>query len=144
MPQCGNFKIFPHDKVTFSLKSYTVNWFLEKCFKWGGENFRHYYTALRVRKKVLKNIPWKQLSPLETWTGILNRRHFEFSHGDAPCFKFDILNLNFPPHTLINSDGSGSEFFGFGLKCVLSFRVQVLSGFNCKTSFGFDHVRVQC
>ena len=34
---------------------------------------------------------------VETGTGFLNRRHFEFYHGDAPCFKFDILNLNFPP-----------------------------------------------
>ena len=34
---------------------------------------------------------------LECGTGFLNRRHFEFYHGDAPCFKFDILNLNFPP-----------------------------------------------
>ena len=34
---------------------------------------------------------------LETGTGILNRRHFDFSHEDAPCFKFDILTLNFPP-----------------------------------------------
>ena len=31
-------------------------------------------------------------------TGILNRRHFDFYHEDAPCFKLDILNLNFPPH----------------------------------------------
>ena len=34
-------------------------------------------------------------------TGILNRRHFDFSHEDAPCFKLDILNLNFPPHRVI-------------------------------------------
>ena len=34
-------------------------------------------------------------------TGILNRRHFDFYHEDAPCFKLDILNLNFPPHMLI-------------------------------------------
>ena len=35
---------------------------------------------------------------LEMGTAILNRRHFDFYHGDAPCFKLDILNLNFPPH----------------------------------------------
>ena len=34
---------------------------------------------------------------LEMGTGILNRRHFVFYHGDAPCFKLDIFNLNFPP-----------------------------------------------
>ena len=34
---------------------------------------------------------------LETGTGILNRPHFDFYHEDAPCFKLDILNLNFPP-----------------------------------------------
>ena len=34
---------------------------------------------------------------LEMGTGILNRRHFVFCHGDAPCSKFDILTLNFPP-----------------------------------------------
>ena len=37
------------------------------------------------------------VSPLEMGTGILNRRHFVFYHGDAPCSKFDILTLNFPP-----------------------------------------------
>ena len=36
-------------------------------------------------------------------TGILNRRHFVFYHGDAPCFKLDILNLNFPPHRYKNT-----------------------------------------
>ena len=39
----------------------------------------------------------KSTTYLETGTGFLNRRHFDFYHGDAPCFKFDILNLNFPP-----------------------------------------------
>ena len=38
---------------------------------------------------------------LEMGTGILNRRHFDFYHEDAPCFKLDILNLNFPPHMVI-------------------------------------------
>ena len=34
---------------------------------------------------------------LETGTGILNRRHFDFSHEDAPCFKFDICtHFEFP------------------------------------------------
>ena len=37
------------------------------------------------------------LNLVECGTGFLNRRHFEFYHGDAPCFKFYILNLNFPP-----------------------------------------------
>ena len=37
------------------------------------------------------------LGSLEMGTGILNRRHFDFYHEDAPCFKLDILNLNFPP-----------------------------------------------
>ena len=36
-------------------------------------------------------------------TSILNRRHFVFYHGDAPCFKLDILNLNFPPHRYKNT-----------------------------------------
>ena len=40
---------------------------------------------------------------LEMGTGILNRRHFVFYHGDAPCFKLDILNLNFPPHRYKNT-----------------------------------------
>jgi len=35
---------------------------------------------------------------VEMGTGILNSRHFDFYHEDAPCFKLDILNLNFPPH----------------------------------------------
>ena len=38
---------------------------------------------------------------LEIRTGNLNRRHFDFYHEDAPCFKLDILNLNFPPHMVI-------------------------------------------
>ena len=41
------------------------------------------------------------------------------------------------------SDGSGSEFFGFGLRSGFSFRVRVLSGFTAKKvsgliGFGFN------
>ena len=43
--QCGNLKNFV--KITFLLKSYTVNWFHEKCLKCVG-NFRHYPTVVWI------------------------------------------------------------------------------------------------
>ena len=39
--------------------------------------------------------------------------------------------------SILNSDGSGSEIFGFGFDCLSNVRVRVYSGLQFLTNFGF-------
>ena len=53
--------------------------------------------------------------------------------AEASSSKSKFHNEN---NRFITSDGSGSKFFGFGLRLALGFRVRVLSGFSYKKNSG--------